>query len=97
MLTISGGAILRLPPSFSHRVSRGDVKRLGYRLERVLMIDDTSRKLERHYGNHLRLRPFLGQDDDTELRDVLPFLNILRKAPNLRVIEKRNWRAHHGG
>ena len=30
------------------------VKRLGYRLERVLIADDTPRKVHRHYGNALQ-------------------------------------------
>lgn len=68
------------------------VKRLGFPLERVLMIDDSVEKLEQQYGNHLRLRPFLGQIEDQELRDVLPFLGWLRGIDNLRSVEKRNWR-----
>jgi RNA polymerase II subunit A small phosphatase-like protein len=72
------------------------VKRLGYPLERVLMIDDSSEKLQRQYGNHLRVRPFVGGTDDTELRDVLPFLETLRASENLRAVEKRFWRRGGG-
>jgi RNA polymerase II subunit A small phosphatase-like protein len=68
------------------------VKRLGYALERVLMVDDSPEKLQRQYGNHLQVRPFLGSTDDSELRDVLPFLETLRTAANLRTVEKRFWR-----
>jgi RNA polymerase II subunit A small phosphatase-like protein len=68
------------------------VKRLGHALERVLVVDDSARKLERQYGNHLRVRPFFGEPSDTELRDVLPFLNRLRDVDNLRTVEKRFWR-----
>jgi len=67
-------------------------KRAGYPLERVLMIDDSPEKLERHYGNLLWVRPFTGQQEDTELRMVLPYLDSLRGAENLRTIEKRYWR-----
>lgn len=69
------------------------VKRAGHRLERVLMLDDTPSKLERQYGNLLPVRPFTGDPDDTELRDVLPFLERLRDEENLRRIEKRFWRS----
>ena len=70
------------------------VRRVGFPLGRVLMIDDESRKLKRHYGNHLAIRPFLGDSDDTELLDVLPFLDWIRGKPNFRAVEKRNWRSH---
>jgi hypothetical protein len=36
------------------------------------MLDDTPQKVERHYGNHVRVRPFLGDASDRQLRDVLP-------------------------
>jgi TFIIF-interacting CTD phosphatase-like protein len=68
------------------------VKRAGFALQRVLMIDDTPEKLERNYGNHLRIRPFEGQADDTELRDLIPFLCWLCSVEDLRSVEKRNWR-----
>ena len=69
------------------------LKRRGYSLERVLMIDDTAQKLERNYGNHLEVRPFEGDPDDSELADVLPFLDWLVDEPDLRSIEKRHWRS----
>jgi RNA polymerase II subunit A small phosphatase-like protein len=69
------------------------VKRLGFDLERVLMIDDSPEKLSQHYGNHLRIAPYLGDLADRELESVLPFLAQLRAIENLRLVEKRNWRA----
>lgn len=68
------------------------LKRLGRRLEHTLILDDTPSKLRRHYGNLLRISPFVGSNADTELRDVLPFLHHLRSVPNVRTIEKRDWR-----
>lgn len=68
------------------------VRRAGYALERVVVLDDTPAKLERHYGNHLRLRPFMGERDDRELQLVLPFLKWLRTVENVRLVEKRAWR-----
>ncbi len=68
------------------------VKRMGFSLERVVMIDDSSEKVKLHYGNHLRLRPFVGEAEDQELRLVLPFLDKLRHSVNLRKVEKRYWR-----
>lgn len=70
------------------------VRKLGFELERVLIIDDSPEKVSQHYGNHLRVRPFTGDESDTELRDLLPFLELLHQAENFRTIEKRRWREH---
>jgi RNA polymerase II subunit A small phosphatase-like protein len=56
------------------------------------MIDDTPQKLERHYGNLIRVSPFEGDSSDNELRNLLPYLNWLRSFDNVRTIEKRWWR-----
>jgi RNA polymerase II subunit A small phosphatase-like protein len=69
------------------------VKRRGFRLERVLMIDDSSEKVAGHYGNLLLVQPFVGDLEDSELRDILPFLEWLRHRNNFRSVEKRRWRA----
>ena len=69
------------------------VKRRGYRLESVIMVDDTPEKLVRHYGNHLRLEAFMGDPQDSELYDVQPFLVYLSEQENIRRIEKRGWRS----
>ena len=34
------------------------VRRMGHRLERVLIADDTPRKIQRHYGNAVYVPPF---------------------------------------
>jgi RNA polymerase II subunit A small phosphatase-like protein len=70
----------------------GRVKRKGFPLERVLVIDDSPEKLRRHYGNRLPVSPFEGNEDDRELADVLPFLDWIRLQENFRKIEKRDWR-----
>lgn len=68
------------------------VKRKGFDLRRVLIIDDSPEKLQQNFGNHLQLRPFEGQPADRELLDVLPFLESLKEFDNFRKIEKRGWR-----
>ncbi len=70
------------------------LRKLGFELERILMVDDSPEKLSQHYGNHIRVAPFTGDESDTELRDLLPFLESLRTAENVRRIEKRFWRQH---
>jgi len=68
------------------------VKRKGIPLERVLIIDDSPEKIAAHYGNHLRVQPFLGDPTDSDLRDILPFLEWMRHADNFRSVQKRRWR-----
>lgn len=70
------------------------VKRAGYRLEQVLVLDDSPEKLARHYGNHLPVAPFLGDAEDHLLEQLLPFLDGIRTKKNFRTIEKRGWRRH---
>jgi hypothetical protein len=68
------------------------VKRQGYDLARVLMVDDTARKLERSYGNHVPVRPFEGDPADDELAALLVFLGRFRDLGDVRPPEKRAWR-----
>ena len=70
------------------------VRRLGYRLESVLMIDDSPEKLERSYGNHIRTIPFEGDPADNELGKLQPYLLGLKDVSNVRVIDKRSWREY---
>jgi TFIIF-interacting CTD phosphatase-like protein len=61
-------------------------------LEQVLVLDDSPEKLERQFGNLVPITPFLGDPEDTELLQVLKFLDSLRHVENVRRVEKRNWR-----
>jgi carboxy-terminal domain RNA polymerase II polypeptide A small phosphatase len=67
------------------------IKRMGYRLERVLIADDTPGKVERHYGNAVYVPPFFGDPDDETLPRLARFLFSLRDVPNVRTLEKRGW------
>ena len=67
------------------------VKRRGYDLDRVLMIDDSPEKLQKNYGNHLLVRPFLGDETDNELLYLKKYLESLRNIDNIRSLDKRGW------
>jgi Dullard-like phosphatase family protein len=69
------------------------VKRFGYALESVIIVDDSPEKLQRSYGNLIRVRPYFGQEEDQELLLLLHYLERLRMVTNIRAIEKRGWRA----
>ncbi|PHR97208.1 MAG: hypothetical protein COA78_27880 [Blastopirellula sp.] len=69
------------------------IKRLGYDLDRVLIVDDTPKKVERNYGNAIYIKPFYGSEIDKELKLLSDYLDSLRYKQNIRCIEKRNWRS----
>ena len=69
------------------------VKRLGYDLCRVLVVDDSPEKLERNYGNAVYVKPFEGDPTDRELQRLGPYLVGLAGHPDFRAVEKRGWRS----
>lgn len=71
------------------------LKRLGHALERVLIVDDSPEKLEKHYGNLVRVHPFEGNPEDRELEALGRYLPTLSQIANVRRVEKRFWRAAH--
>lgn len=70
-------------------------RRFGVRLEQVLMVNDTPRKLCRHYGNLIPVIPYEGSKADVLELALLPvFLDTLRARDSVRTIEKRGRRRH---
>ena len=67
--------------------------RAGFSLEQILVIDDSPEKLQRHYGNFIRVSPFAGEGDDEDLVQLVPFLRFMTTVQNVRIVEKRNWRS----
>jgi len=68
------------------------VKRLGYPLDRILVIDDTPQKLARHESNLIPVLPFEGSSDDEELLHMLRYLPTLLWAVDVRRRKLLNWR-----
>jgi RNA polymerase II subunit A small phosphatase-like protein len=73
------------------------LKRRGWPLERILIVDDTPEKCVRNYGNAIYARPFEGEEDDTELKLLGAYLATLKDRPNVRQVEKRRWRDEMSG
>ncbi|MBD2722497.1 HAD family hydrolase [Hymenobacter armeniacus] len=67
------------------------VRRLGYDVNRVLIVDDTPEKVRNCYGNAIYPTPFLGDPTDKELLILGQYLHALHGAENVRNIEKRQW------
>lgn len=68
------------------------IKKKGYPLEHVLFVDDSPEKLERNYGNHIRVSEYAGEETDDELKRLMLYLPNLIDVENVRKIEKRDWR-----
>lgn len=71
------------------------VKKRGYRLESVIMVDDTPQKLSKHYGNLVRVGEYTGQDGDKELLKLIKYLEHLKPIENIRKVEKRGWQSKY--
>jgi len=72
-----------------------DLKKLrkkGYDLRGVIVVDDDRRAFERNYGNAIRVSEYRGSPNDDELPMLLKYLEKIGSAPDIRTIEKRFWR-----
>ncbi len=67
------------------------VKRKGYELERILIIDDSPNKSKLNYGNAIYPKSYKGEMTDSELLKLIEYLESIKDEPNFRKIEKRNW------
>ncbi len=68
------------------------LKRRGYDLRHVLMVDDSPEKHLRNYGNLVRVSPYYGGERDDELHWLGQYLAGLTDVADIRTIEKRGWR-----
>jgi len=89
----------RCTPFFDHwaselvyRKNLNKLKRKGYRLESLIMVDDRPDCLAKHYGNLVRVTPFDGDRGDRELPQLLEYLIDLEAVENIRAVEKRGWK-----
>ncbi|TGD79789.1 HAD family hydrolase [Hymenobacter wooponensis] len=70
------------------------LRRHGYDLNKVLIVDDTPAKSKRNFGNAIYPKEYKGQSYDSELALLSDYLIQLKDAENVRSIEKRGWRNH---
>lgn len=71
------------------------VKRKGYALERILIIDDSPHKSKLNFGNAIYPKSYKGDLDDNELLILVDYIESIEDEPNFRIIEKRNWRKNY--
>ncbi len=67
------------------------LKRKGYSLSKMLIVDNTPAKVQANYGNAIYIKDFEGDESDTELFRLKEYLMRIKPSPNYRTIEKRNW------
>lgn len=68
------------------------VRRRGFLLTQMLIVDDTPAKVQHNYGNAIYIKPYLGSVEDEELSYLGAYLLTLKNVENVRTIEKRHWR-----
>jgi RNA polymerase II subunit A small phosphatase-like protein len=59
------------------------VARLGFNLDRVLIVDDSREKVRRNYGNAIYVSAFDGDPTDNELHHLSAYLPSLHSVPNV--------------
>lgn len=67
------------------------LKKRGYQLEKILIVDDSPHKVSDNYGNAIYPTAFMGDFEDQELKLLARYLKTLKTEDNVRIIEKRNW------
>ena len=75
-----------------------DLKKLrkrGYDLRQIIVVDNTPQKLNRNYGNLVRIDDFEGDLSDRELKRLMRYLEDLIEADNIRTVEKRGWKLRY--
>lgn len=68
------------------------LKKKGFRLEHIIIVDDSPEKSRNNYGNAVYIREFNGSKMDAELNHLFDYLLTLKNIDNIRAIEKRGWR-----
>lgn len=77
---------------YVHEKRLKKVKKNGFSMERILMIDDSPEKTKDNYGNAVYVNSFEGDQNDTELKILGEYLNSIKSSSNVRRFEKRGWK-----
>lgn len=68
------------------------IKRKGYDLQRILIVDDNPETYSKNYGNGIAIRAYHPMLADHDLISLLVYLQSIHDSPNFRMIDKRGWR-----
>ncbi|QIE46631.1 HAD family hydrolase [Pseudohalocynthiibacter aestuariivivens] len=78
--------------SYHYQKRLQKLKRFGWPLQRILLVDDSPEKCAANYGNAIYVAPFHGQEADGELPHLASYLQSLKDCDDYRRLEKRGWR-----
>jgi carboxy-terminal domain RNA polymerase II polypeptide A small phosphatase len=67
------------------------LKKKGFRLEQILVVDDSPSKSRTNYGNAIYIKEFTGGQSDRELQFLYDYLLTFKTVDNVRTIDKRMW------
>ncbi|MBO9204098.1 MULTISPECIES: HAD family hydrolase [Niastella] len=68
------------------------LKKKGFPLEQILIVDDSPEKARTNYGNAIYISEFTGDANDKELQFLYNYLLTFKTVANVRTVEKRGWR-----
>ncbi|KAF3331406.1 NLI interacting factor-like phosphatase [Carex littledalei] len=74
----------RLYQNACTNMHRKDLVTTGRKLDRSVIIDDNPRKHVKQWSNAIAVRPFLGDQSDTDLINLLKFFEVERNFTDLR-------------
>ncbi len=69
------------------------LKKHGYSMERILIVDDTPRVCIKNLANAIFPKPFYGDRTDDELRILAIYLNQLKDEADVTKIDKDKWKS----
>ena len=68
------------------------VKKKGFSLDSVLIVDDIAQTFKYNYGNGILVKEYQGEVQDIELFLLLKYLEMISWEENVRIIDKRHWK-----
>jgi len=60
------------------------VKRMGYKIERILIVDDSPHKSQLNYGNAIYPKSYKGEINDNELLTLIEYLESIKDEQSFR-------------
>jgi len=73
------------------------LKKEGFKLNQILIVDHTPEKSGSNYGNAICIKEFNGDRSDDEILHLRNYPLTLKSIESIRTIEKRGWRQKQGG
>lgn len=66
--------------------------KLGYKLEKMLIVDYTLHKSKENYGNAICISEFKGDNNEKNLLALIEYFDTLKYVENVHLLVKRSWK-----